>query len=115
MEIFDVPLDLDRRWEWIKFQLRVRHTSTAEIARQMELNERAIRSAKHRSYPRVEREIAAVLGVLPAQLWPERWNADGTPVRQRPNRPEANATSTKKDTGYCPVENSKSGRSDRNA
>src|SRR5471030_160036 len=71
METFDIPLDLERRWEWIKFQLRVRGTNLAELARENGLNDRAIRNAKKRPYPSVERAIAQALGLLPVQLWPE--------------------------------------------
>lgn len=105
METFDIPLELNRRWEWIKFQLRVRGKTIADLAREIDLNERALRSAKHRAYPRVEREIAKALGLEPGQLWPERWNSDGTPRRLRPNRAEANRVS--EDSGYCPVGNTK--------
>lgn len=103
MEMLDVPLDLDRRWEWIKYQLRVRGTSGATIARDLRLHDRAIRSTKRNAYPRVERAIAAALELQPIQIWPERWNSDGTPKRLRPNRAESNANSDSENTGYCPV------------
>ncbi|WP_082900377.1 helix-turn-helix domain-containing protein [Pseudomonas oryzihabitans] len=103
MEMLDVPLDLDRRWEWIKYQLRVRGTSGAAIARELCLHDRAIRSAKRNAYPRVERAIADALELQPIQIWPERWNSDGTPKRLRPNRAESNANSVPENTGYCPV------------
>lgn len=114
METYDIPLDLERRWEWIKFQLRVRGTSLADLAKTNELNERAIRNAKHRAYPRVERVIAKALGLQPEQLWPERWNADGTPSRQRPNRAEANSAYPKH-TENSPVGHSKTQRKDGDA
>ncbi|SEE37506.1 Ner family transcriptional regulator [Pseudomonas costantinii] len=95
MESFDIPLDLERRWEWIKFQLRVRGTNLAELARDQGLSDSAVRNAKKRPYPSVEREIAKALGLQPAQLWPERWNSNGSPIRQRPNRAESNTVSPK--------------------
>ncbi|WP_312375741.1 helix-turn-helix domain-containing protein [Pseudomonas oryzihabitans] len=110
METFDIPLELDSRWEWIKFQLRVRGKTIADLAREIGLNERALRSAKQRAYPRVEREIAKALGLQPVQLWPERWHTDGTPHRLRPNRAEANSVNRAiEDSGYCPVGNTKTG------
>lgn len=113
METFDIPLDLESRWEWIKFQLRLRGTCFADLARTNDLNERAIRNAKQRPYPRVERAIAEALSLKPAQLWPERWNADGSPIRQRPNRAEANSV-YREYTGCSPVGHSKTkqGKSD---
>lgn len=99
MDSHNIPLDLDRRWEWVKYQLRIRGTSIADLARDAGLNESAFRNAKRRAYPRVERDIAKALGMLPGQIWPERWNADGTPLRLRPNRSESNVSQTGKDTG----------------
>lgn len=102
-----MPLSLEERWEWIKYQLRINGNSTAKLARQLGVTDRAIRNAKRRPYPRIERAIATALGVLPAQLWPERWNADGTPHRQRPNRPESlnpsSISALRKHNAACPV------------
>ncbi|MFF3704866.1 helix-turn-helix domain-containing protein [Pseudomonas qingdaonensis] len=114
METFDIPLDSDSRWEWIKFQLRVRGTNLADLARQNDLNERAIRNAKHRPYPRVERAIAQALGLQPVQLWPERWNSDGAPLRQRPNRAESNSVYPKH-TEKGPVGHSKTPQGESDA
>ncbi|MCY1288839.1 Winged helix-turn-helix DNA-binding protein [compost metagenome] len=88
MNIADIPTDPSHRWEWIKFQLRVSGTSLAKIARSLEVSGTAVKNAKHLPYPRVEKAIAKALELTPAQLWPERWNADGTPCRRRPNRAE---------------------------
>lgn len=88
MNITEMPHDPASRWEWIKYQLRIHGCPPAELARQLDITDRAIRAVKHGPYPRIERAIAAKLGVLPVQLWPERWNQDGTPRRQRPNRAE---------------------------
>lgn len=105
METLEIPLDLERRWEWIKYQLRVRNSSTAKVARALGVHDRALRTVKRHAYPRIERAIAEVLNLHPIQLWPERWNTDGTPRRQRPNRAECNSES--KNTGYGPVGNFK--------
>lgn len=110
MNIAEKPLDLAQmpsepaqRWEWIKYQLRVHGCPPAELARQLEVTDRAIRAVKHAPYPRIERAIARKLGVFPMQLWPERWNLDGTPLRQRPNRAETFPRNAVKDSGYSPV------------
>ncbi|WP_137971897.1 helix-turn-helix domain-containing protein [Pseudomonas sp. F(2018)] len=107
MDVIDIPADLEQRWEWIKYQLRINDCSTAELARQLSVTDRAIRNAKLRPYPRIERAIAQALGIDPWRLWPERWNADGTPHRQRPNRAESLYSSTKtelrKHNAACPV------------
>lgn len=113
MNINEIPHDPAPRWEWIKYQLRIRGSSAADLARQLGISDRAIRATKERSYPRVERAIAAALGTLPAKLWPERWNSDGSPLRQRPNRAEYSVqyhcTEGAKDSGYSPVAHRKNG------
>lgn len=102
MDITDLPRDVEARWEWIKFQLRVRGCSPAELARQLGVTDRAIRAVKHAPYPRIEREIASRLGTSPQLLWPDRWDVDGMPRRQRPNRPEKNRLKrTLEDSGYA--------------
>lgn len=104
MDINDMPRDPSARWEWIKYQLRVRGCPPAELARQLGVTDRAIRAVKQTPYPRIEREIAERLGTAPQYLWPERWDSDGNPYRQRPNRAEKNSRKrTLEDSGYSPV------------
>lgn len=68
----DIPQDEDERWEWVKYQLRTRGHSLAEVARQLGVSSAAVKNAKRQPYPRVERAIAALLELAPTQLWPER-------------------------------------------
>lgn len=110
MSVIDMPTDPASRWEWIKYQLRLRGTSMAELARQLKVTDRAIRIAKSTPYPRIERSLATALSLEPADIWPERWNSDGTPHRQRPTRSEVN-TSYSKDTGLHQVGHRKAARS----
>lgn len=110
MNVNEIPHDPAQRWEWIKYQLRARGSSAANLARQLGITDRAIRAAKERSYPRVERAIAAALDTTPQALWPERWNADGTPLRQRPKRAERLQDQPAKDSRYCPVPHRKNGK-----
>ncbi|MNN29348.1 DNA-binding transcriptional regulator Nlp [compost metagenome] len=109
MNIDDMPHDPVQRWEWIKYQLRVRGNSAAQLARQLGITSRAIRAAKQRAYPNVERAIARALDTTPDKLWPERWNSDGTPHRQRPRRAEQRGKSPTQDNRYCPVPHRKTG------
>ncbi|SDK30596.1 helix-turn-helix domain-containing protein [Billgrantia gudaonensis] len=88
----DIPINPEQRWEWLKFQLRLRQTSLAQVADELQVTRNAVLNAKYSPYPRMERAIAKRLGLSPVEIWPERWNADGTPVRQRPNRAEKCAT-----------------------
>lgn len=107
MDVANMPLDPAKRWEWIKYQLRISGSSAAKLARQLNVTDRAIRATKEHPYPRIERAIAKALGTQPERLWPERWNSDGTPIRQRPNRAEStvqyHCTEQGKHSGYVPV------------
>lgn len=106
MNIAEIPTDPSHRWEWIKFQLRVKGTSLACIARDLKVTGNAVKNAKRLPYPNVERAIAAALELAPVQIWPERWGADGQPVRRRPNHSETRSAKVSKDNaaydlGHC--------------
>lgn len=88
----EIPLDPTLRWEWIKYQLRTKGTSLAQLARELEVSDTAVKNAKRTAYPRMERAIAKALDLKPIDLWPERWNSNGTPHRIRSQRAEKNAT-----------------------
>jgi len=110
MNLNEMPLDSTQRWEWIKYQLRIHGCPPAELARQLDITDRAVRAVKQGAYPRIERAIAEKLGAQPIQLWPERWNSDGTPKRQRPNRAESRERNSAKDHSlYVPVSHRKTG------
>lgn len=72
------------RWELIKAALRVRGSSLSAVARTIGVTRNAVHHVQHRPYPAVQTEIALVLGVSAAEIWPDRYNADGSPKRQRP-------------------------------
>jgi len=88
----EIPLDPALRWEWIKYQLRTRGTSLAKLARELDVSDTAVKNAKRTAYPRMERAIAKAIDLRPIDLWPERWNVNGTPHRTRTQRAEHNAT-----------------------
>lgn len=88
MNTLNIPKKPTERWEWIKYQLRLKGSSLSAIAREQKVSRNAVHNVARVPYPRMERAIANKLGVSPIKLWPERWNADGTPKRQRPNQAE---------------------------
>lgn len=98
-----IPADPTLRWEWIKYQLRVRGSSFSQVARELDVTRAAVLQVKRVAYPRMERVIARKLDRHPGELWPERWNADGTPRRERPKRAETNLSARRarssKDSG----------------
>lgn len=106
MNTTDIPLEPAQRWEWIKYQLRTKGTSLAKLSRELGVSDTAVKNAKRTAYPRMERAIAKALGLKPIDLWPERWNLNGTPHRIRPQRAEHNATYSQEhnpayDLGHC--------------
>lgn len=86
----EIPLEPALRWEWIKYQLRANGTSLAKLSRELGVSDTAVKNAKRTAYPRMERAIASALGLKPIDLWPERWNANGSPQRIRIQRAEKN-------------------------
>lgn len=84
----EVPISPEQRWEWIKYQLRCCGSSLSRLAAELDVSDSAAQLAKYVPYPRIERAIAGKLGRTPLEIWPERWNADGTPARHRPQRAE---------------------------
>lgn len=73
-----IPADPTQRNEWIKFQLRIRGSSLSQLARDLGVTRQAVRNALSSRYPRMERVIAAEIGLEPEIIWPERYRKDYT-------------------------------------
>jgi Ner family transcriptional regulator len=71
--LMPIPTDNAARWEWIKYQLRLRGSSLSAIARELGVVRKAPQSVKRLNYPRMQLAIATVLGLHPADIWPERY------------------------------------------
>ena len=69
----DIPAHPLLRREWIKFQLRLRGTTLSAMARELGVSRQAMGQTLASSYPRLERAIAARLGMEPWDIWPERY------------------------------------------
>lgn len=70
--------------EDIKAELRKRFGSLRSLALSWGYSDYVISgvlSRKRSSIP-VELRVAAALGVAPQELWPDRWEPDGTPKRR---------------------------------
>lgn len=89
MNTLNMPKNPTQRWEWIKYQLRAKGLSLASLSRELGVTRNALNNVKRTPYPRMERAIASRLDLQPITLWPERWNADGSPKRLRPRHAEA--------------------------
>lgn len=88
------PKAPEDRWEWIKYQLRISDTSLAALAREQAVTLQALAQVKLEAYPRMERVIAQALQLRPIDIWPERWESEHHPIRQRPGWPEKRAYKT---------------------
>ncbi|MEA5444715.1 helix-turn-helix domain-containing protein [Gammaproteobacteria bacterium AB-CW1] len=77
----DIPSEPRQRREWIKYQLRLRGSSLADVARRHGVSRDAAILALRKPYPRMERAIAEAIGLKPQQIWPERYDAAGFPNR----------------------------------
>lgn len=81
-----IPTDPKIRREWIKFQLAIRGHSLSTLAREHNKTRQQPQAALRKPYPKWERIIAAALDLEPHQLWPERYDQNGEPLRQRRRR-----------------------------
>ena len=78
----EVPRDLEKKREWIKYKLKIKGLSLAEIGRKHNISRQVVSTALYRPSPRWEHEIASALDMLPSELWPERYDNLGIPLRE---------------------------------
>lgn len=90
----DIPEKPDHRREWIKYQLRLKGYSLGALSRELGLCRSAAKEALYRHYPKMERDIAEKLGLKPWEIWPERYDDQGRPIKHSPRYPR-NDTTTK--------------------
>lgn len=74
--------------EDVKAALRKRGVTLSELSRALGLRTDSCRKTLARPWPRCERAIARVLGVAPSEIWPDRYDADGRPLRSGAPLPE---------------------------
>ncbi|WP_051361152.1 helix-turn-helix domain-containing protein [Desulfuromonas sp. TF] len=61
------------RREWIKFQLRIHGSSLADLAKELGTSRQAVRDVFNQPYPKMQKAIAAKIGMRPEAIWPERY------------------------------------------
>ena len=71
------------RWEHLKAELRVRGYTMRGLAREIGCAPNTPSKVRRRHYPRMEREIAARLGMTPESIWPERYTNAPRPICQK--------------------------------
>lgn len=86
-----------KRWAWILYQCNLRGFSLASLATRHGVARETLYQVRHKRYPRMEKIIAEALDLAPKELWPERYDSDGQPSRQK--NPAARDSHESKDTG----------------
>jgi Ner family transcriptional regulator len=83
MTTTDIPKNPAHRRAWIVYQLRLRGFTLGTLAKLHNVDRTTTRKALGTAYPRMERVIANVLDLAPQQIWPERYDVNGRPIRGR--------------------------------
>ncbi len=78
----DVPKNPAVRRVWICAQLRLRGDSLRRLAEQMGVSHQAMSAALVAPNNNLEPVISGALGLTPAQLFPERFDAKGNRIAQ---------------------------------
>jgi Ner family transcriptional regulator len=73
----DIPTDPEARRAWVVYQLHLKHTSLAAIARSHGLSAHACGKALRVPSARMEQALAEALDLKPEVLFPERYREDG--------------------------------------
>lgn len=80
------PVQPPRGWAWprVLYELRLRGTSLAAVARGLGRHRSWMAHVKTKPTPEAERAIADAIGVSPAEIWPDRYEVVVTPKRPAP-------------------------------
>ena len=89
----EIPESAPHLRAWVIYQLGLRGTNLAALAREQGVDRTCMYHAFVAPYPRMERIIARALGLEPQQLWPDRYGPDGRSNRKR-GRPSSSGKST---------------------
>jgi Ner family transcriptional regulator len=86
-----------KRRAWIKYQIHMTGLSMAQVAAAAGVKRATLYSGFMKPYPRMEKILAEACGLTPQQLFAERYDADGLPMRPRP-RPTTQRRRAKKES-----------------
>lgn len=73
----------DWLWDEVLAALHSEGWTLRALAKKHQVHVVAISIAAHKPAATTEARIAEALGVLPSQIWPSRYNPDGTPCSRR--------------------------------
>ena len=89
----NIPKEPTERWEWIKFQLRLKGYSLRRLGKEYGVSSNAVDAVSSQHLPKWERIIADKIGLQPQEIWPERYGKDGLPIRHSSRYPRKDSTS----------------------
>jgi Ner family transcriptional regulator len=75
--------DPRKRRGWIIYQLTLQGRSLASVARDAGVKRQTLYQVFHIRYPRMEKILADVLGLTPQLIFPERYDENGLPLKER--------------------------------
>jgi Ner family transcriptional regulator len=73
----------DWLWDEVLAALHSEGLTLHALAKRHQVHVQAISCAQHKNSATTEARIAEALGILPQQIWPSRYNPDGTPCSRR--------------------------------
>lgn len=78
-----IPTSPEQKREWIKYQLKIRGLSLAALGRKHDKCRQVVSTALYEPAPRWEFVIAEAIGLTPAEVWPERYDENNLPVKEK--------------------------------
>ncbi|WP_339863256.1 helix-turn-helix domain-containing protein [Paremcibacter congregatus] len=81
----------------IKYMLSIKGWTYADIDREYNLPEKVAAIAARYPHAKAEKAIASVLGKKPEQIWPARYNKNGTRLKPQPAHNYREDLSVRKD------------------
>ena len=77
------PVVEDWHPAYIVYRLRLRGLSLRKLSREHGYCAQAAQLACRLPWPKMQKLIAAAIGVPPAEIWPTRYESDGSPKNRR--------------------------------
>ncbi|MGQ0530556.1 MAG: helix-turn-helix domain-containing protein [Panacagrimonas sp.] len=79
--------DPRKRRSWVLYQLQLEGRNLSDLAAENGVTRQCIYHAFRVPYPRMEMLVATAVGLTPQQLFSERYDADGLPIRRKGRPP----------------------------
>jgi Ner family transcriptional regulator len=93
MENLNIQKQATERWEWCKYQLRLKGYSLRRLGKEHGVTGKAVEAVLRQNAPKWERIIAEIIGKSAPEIWPERYDNAGLPIRHSTRYPREDNTS----------------------